>query len=303
MSRGRNYNGDSTWNRARDSLESDRATSRRRVLRRAKQLGHDIGPAFFVPSFGVRRPIIQTPELKDFVDKLHKNLPRNYRVKPAGEMALTILEQRLLISKFHMIDIQPDPDEILEVAQATKEQLAGSLTDRKRAIPRRLPFALGKVAAFGQKNNPKKIGIEPLGWRGFNANYADIGADGTRGTNHERLAVPIFIREANLCLGAISNGFSRYDQYSGFNSINPYNRTPHLTVAEKQRGGSISESELAALSAIVNESMPDSGEFELFDPVIYTKLGVGSVSLDKLLVRPARTANLFAVPALRDLAS
>lgn len=301
MSRGRSFKGDGLWNRGRDSLESDNYLPRR-SRRRAKQMGLDPGPTFFVPSYSVRRPVVVTDQLKGFIVDLNSNLPRNYRVKTAREMALTILEQRLLISKFRAIDFAPEADEVKAVAKTTKEQLAFSLTDSKAAVPRKLPFALGRISSFGTTGSPTKIGIEPLGWKGFNTSYSDRSAEGLKGSVRERQAIPILIREADLCVGAMANGFNQYDDLPEFNSINPYNRTPHITIAQKQRGGSISQSELSGIAGIVLECLPESGEFELFDPIIFTQFGPKSSDRETLLVRPCRVNNVSVVPVLSDLA-
>ncbi len=62
--------------------------------------------------------------------------------------------------------------------------------------------------------------------------------------------------------------------------------TPHITIAHKQRGGHISQSEAAAMAGLIEEIMPD--EFQLFDPVIHFRPRPDFDATQKIHVRPPR---------------
>ncbi len=269
----------------------------RRQKRQAKQMGYDPGPNFFVPSFRVRRPVIVTDELRDFLADVRKILPRNYRVVEPENLAMTILEKRILIDRFRAINYQPEAGEIASVAEAVRESLGKNLS--QRGISRRLPFQLGRVSDFGSYDSPNKLGIEPRGWKGFKAHYSEFGPDQDRGTVHEHPLMPIIIDEANLCAGAIVNNFTSYaEEYAKFSSVNPFNRTPHITIAKRKRGF-ISQSELSGIAGSLQELISSTGTLELFDPIVSYKSETGSTP-ELFTVRSPRRENVALVPALRQ---
>lgn len=284
------------WHLPRDTVETDNQLTRT-ARRRAKQMGADLGPTFFVPSFGVRRPVVISEPVRAFLGDLRSVLPRNYNVISPDHLALTVLEQRLLVAKFRNIDVQPYVHEIEAVKDATASHLRAHLSE---GVPRKLPFALGRIARFGTgPQGPTKLGIEPKGWKNYNAKYADTDGN-SRGSTHEMLPIPVIIRESVLCVGSIDQGLSQYDDEPRFGAVNPFNRTPHITIAQKQRGGSISESEASGLAGAIAAVLPDPEEFELFDPVINWKHGPGNHQVKTELIRSSRGIGPSEVPLLRS---
>lgn len=254
--------------RPRDRLGSGNGS------KRGSKKGNRRAQEFFVPSFSVKRPVIPTDESTEFMRNLRDVLPKNYRVRAIGDMAMTILEMSTLIEKFHMINIQPDPEEI----KATAESLQGGLKTSLYGVPRELHLPLGRVNTFGSdKRNRTSIGIEPKGWKGPSARYADIDLD------KNKLPMPILVREFDIVAGRTLNSLSSHEGFTDGLVMNTANATPHITIAIKEKGGSISDSELSAVAGIIDEVKPP--ELELFDPVTHLLLESGVKNMQTLFAR------------------
>jgi hypothetical protein len=252
-----------TYHNPRDSIESDRRTKR---LRKRSGI---VTPGFYVPAFGVRRPVEKTEQLDKFLKDLKSELPRNYRIRPLGSLAMTLSEQKPIIDHFHAIDIQPERDEVRRIAHSMQPELKQSL----KGVPRRLVVPIGGINSFGAKGAPNKVGLLPGGWKGFGKNYSERNPS-QRGTPQEILPLPVIVREVNIIAGATLNGFSHHEGFDLRNSrVNPMNRTPHITIAEKKSGGSISQSEMAGLEGVIRDIMFEDMSITLSDPVTYVNLG------------------------------
>lgn len=241
----------------RDTVESDRRTAKKN--RRPKSYA-STAPQYFVPSFSVRRRVLITPELKEFAKELKGLLPRNYRVFDPRKFGLTIIEQRKLVDRFRLADEHPEPAAMENVANRLAKEIKHSLI----AVPRRLTMPTGRIDGFGDNGNKDTLGVIPNGWKGFTAHYADKGLD------KQVLPMPVIIREADLCVGALTNAFGGSEQLQqGFSAVG-FSRTPHISFARKEKGGPLSDSEIQSQSTTIDEIMPET--FELFDPVIYLRL-------------------------------
>ena len=91
-----------------------------------------------------------------------------------------------------------------------------------------------------------------------------------KGLDKQVLPMPVIIREADLCVGALTNAFGGNEQLQqGIRTVG-FSRTPHISFARKERGGSLSDSEIQSQSTIIDEIMPET--LVLFDPVINLRL-------------------------------
>jgi hypothetical protein len=251
-----------TYHSPRDTIELDR-----RSRRKHKELGV-VYHGFFVPSFGVKRPVRVSEELIEFTENLKSVLPKNYKVRNPRSLSMTLSEQGFIVNKFRSIGICPEPEIVSKIANTMQGDLKQSL----KGVPRWLDLPIGEVDSFGKKGSPTRVGLVPNGWRGFGRHYGERNL-GVKGSKSEVLPLPVIVRESNIIAGAIINGFSMYEDFEGTSGrLNPTNRNPHITIAEKQRGGSISQSEMMAIEGIVKEVMPEEMTVELFDPVTFVRL-------------------------------
>lgn len=245
---------------ARDTVGSDTGTRRKNRARPKTEASTE--PQFFVPSFSVRRKVLVTEEVQEFMGELKKVLPRNYRVFRPDRLAMTIVEQKRLIDRFRQAKVQPSEEVVESVARNTSRELKRSLN----GVPRSLSVSLGRVDRFGSENEKNKIGIIPRGWKGYTSHYAE--KDATKDKNI--LPMPVIVRETNICLGGLVTAFSGNENLERGIRLDGIARTPHISLARKERGGPISHSEIQAVSAIVEEIAPEG--IELFDPVIYLRV-------------------------------
>lgn len=247
----------------RGTVESDRQA---RIKNRSRPKSFaSTAPQYFVPSFAVRRRVLITPEVKDFVKELKEDLPRNYRVIDPRSLAMTIIEQRRLVNRFRLADVHPEPEMVERVVGITARNLKHSL----HGVPRRLEVPTGRVDSFGDEGKKDKVGIIPKGWKGYSAHYAE------RDMEKKILPMPIIIRETNVCLGGIITAFGSDEELERGINMDCFSRTPHITVAQKMKGGPISHGEMQSMAAVVDEIMPDT--LELFDPVLHMRLYPGQV--------------------------
>jgi hypothetical protein len=251
-----------------------------------------VEPGFFVPSFSVKRPVVKTDELEEFLEGVRERLPSNYKVARAGSLAMTLLEQNFLIRRFRAIDYEPDPDEINGVVESLLPGMRHSLGPDKSdgrvlGVPRKLFLPLqGRVDTFGKLDAPTKLGVIPNGWKGFRAHYAERDKQ-KKGSHEEVLPMPILVRESQLIYGAIETGFSHIEDFIGSGrGNNPMNMTPHITIAQKQKGGSISQSEAASMQGLLEEIIPE--RLQLFDPVLYYRPTPDRDSTQSITFRPTR---------------
>lgn len=141
----------------RDCIESDRRAriSNRANDRRKPKTFASTAAQYFVPSFSVRRPVIKTDEVEEFINRASTNLPRAYETTSLS--GVTIVEQHRMIEQFRNADIHPDPEKIENIARRVAETLRDSI----RTIPRRIDIPTGRVYRFGTSQT--RLGMVPAG--------------------------------------------------------------------------------------------------------------------------------------------
>ncbi|NBU33159.1 hypothetical protein EB118_18010 [bacterium] len=270
----RNKRSDGMYHIPRSTLEPDnRALAIRKTFA-------STAPDFFVPSFALRRQVLKTPETIDFVRQLHERMPKNWRVLSPGSLALTLVEQKKLVKEFRKQEECPDPERVEKVAKSIASQLKHSLF----RVPRRLEVPTGLVYAFGEKHNKNKLGVIPAGWKGFSAPYAE--------TDNQKnvLPMPIIVRETNLAIGAIATEFAQNGELAQALRATAVGRTPHITFAQKIKGGPISQAEEHAFAGLVDDILPES--LTVFDPIIYLRLTKDQPDPHVLHARAPRWQNI-----------
>jgi len=297
---GRSFNGDGTWQRPRDkSVRKDPARVERR---RNAQNGIDPpnqNKELFVASIGVRHPIIDSKQLGRFLGNLRDVLPKDYAVLKPKSIGMTVLEQQFIIEKFRAIETTPDPGHVDAVA----ETICTILGETLRGKPETSSFVIGGTGAFGKKKKPTKLGLVPEGWAGFKVDYDYIAATGAEELHGPNPFIPLYVRESAVCIGAINNGFSDYNDQPGFMGVSPRNDRPHVTVAQKQaRSGWMSKQEQSSMCHKVDELLTDFGEFELADPVMSVRLWQDGATRRENIRIPG-PPELSVVQSLDDLAS
>lgn len=262
MSR-RSFSNDNGIRYARSSPDGQ-AGAKNKNRQRFRRLQQQLHPEYFVPMFGVSRRVYPTEETQDFLQKLKADLPKNYNVLNVRSLHMSILNQRKIIGRVREEEFLPDEGQIIESAETTAENLKKSL----EGVPRRLDVPVGRVDSFGDPGRQTKVGISPKGWKGFTARYAERAADAQKTI----LPMPVIIRETNIVLGNVITALGGNEGVNGIHTAG-LATTPHITVAQKQKGGSISQSEIQGMSAIVEQAMEDVGleAFSLLDPVVRAK--------------------------------
>jgi hypothetical protein len=295
---GRSFGGNGKWHESRGNLATDK-NSRRAARRRDKQAGHEKKSGFFVPSFGLRRPAVNTPELREFLGEVKKSLPNDYDVCKPRHIGLNLLEQIFIVEKFRAIRTHADPEKVFQVAQQAKKLVGESLKEQ----PERTSFSFNGSGTFGRKKRHSKVGLDLQGWNGHHVDYdfyTKIGAVDLQG---EDLVHSRYVTETAICVGAVHNGFTDYEDLPGFMNVSSNNARPHLTIAQKRSGaGYISYGEGQEMTGRIDELAQQFGEVDLGDPIMSIRLSQHEKSL-KQTVRIPGPAKLSIVPPLDDLAS
>ncbi|MCA9331150.1 hypothetical protein KC957_03800 [Candidatus Saccharibacteria bacterium] len=251
---------------------------------------------FFVPAFSVRRPLVPNEAAVDFAAKLSDYCRRKpYIPTELGKMGITLLDRSRFEGTFRRVDVQPEAASMLELARNIRDSLAGHVAKR----PRMLRVPLGSVAVFGNSNN--RISVVPEGWRGYGAAYASRTDGGRVGANHA------LTREINGVVGEmtqfIDGGFNGSGDYVDVSTRAIQRQTPHLTLATKTRGGSISNNERAEVAGEIESFMPS--ELKFYDPIIHLNLvttGKTGAYMSNMGLVDATAAGMFVrTPERTDL--
>jgi len=176
-------------------------------------------------------------------------------------VGITQIEQRKMIKRLHKAGAELSAEQVEEMAHSVADQIRQSI----KGAPRRMEMPVGRVYKFGDDGN--RLGVVPLGWKGFSARYA------RRGDNNERLLMPMLVRETNVAVGGIANFLHEQGSPGDDMRVRDISAgTPHITFAQRKKGY-ISQSEERALAQPLESIMPES--FAVFDPVIFLKLRQG----------------------------
>ncbi len=211
-------------------------------------------PTHFLPSFAVRRPVIATPETEQFYSDSKRLLGRQYDVERL--FALTLVEQQKMVHVFRDREIAPTVDRMEDVARF----VARLIGEKIKSSPRRTEIPTGRVFRFGAEN--RRLGIVPLGWQGYTANYANRDQQGNR------LPMPMIVRESATAIGGITNALAEeYDDLQvSLTDIGA--ETPHFSFARHRRH-EITQAEHRALVEPLSHIMPEV--VTVFDPVIFLR--------------------------------
>lgn len=256
------------WHRPRDTLETDKGFRRRNRSRNWLDRAAEHS-GFWVPGVSVRRPVVRDEDYDEFVDSLNEVLGRNFRVISPYQRAVTILEERKFIDAFRQAGYQLDEEEARDLVQVLSSDMGEQL--KGGTVARKVEFPVGQVAVFGDEHNV--VGLEMAGWDGHKDKY------------HPSTFSYRFFQESAVTLGAISRMFG-----GGGVAARPLeNKTPHISLARKIKGGPISSSELAG---IVNrlEGVGVPSGVEVFDPFIYARVNDQDDGPVPIRVRPHRGA-------------
>ena len=123
-----------------------------RDLRRRARVDHEVLPhrAFFVPSFCVRRQLIPDDAAIEFHERLTDFCKRKpYEPRPLGRIGISLVEKSRFEGCFLRADVQPDVDDMFDLAVNVRDVLAA----RVKSEPRTLHVPIGSVAVFGAQNN------------------------------------------------------------------------------------------------------------------------------------------------------
>jgi hypothetical protein len=102
--------------------------------------------------------------------------------------------------------------------------------------------------------------------------------------------MPIIVRETNLAIGAIATEFAQNGELAQALRATAIGRTPHITFAQKIKGGPISQAEEHAFAGLVDEILPES--LTVFDPIIYLRLSKDQSDPIVLHARAPRSQNI-----------
>jgi hypothetical protein len=216
---------------------------------------------FFVPSFGVKRPLVADQEAKDFHARLTEYCRRKpYVPRELGSIGITLVDMGRFQNCFRRADVQPEASDMLQLARNVRDALGASVKSKPHVL--RVP--LGGLYAFGEED---KAAIVPHGWAGFDKDYMQEGDDGI--VTNKQIA-----QEVSACIGEITQfvdgGLDGQGEYVEV-SVRPLQRqTPHIMLLQKIRGATISNNEIASMNGQIAEFLPD--ELRFFDPVVNLSL-------------------------------
>jgi hypothetical protein len=215
-------------------------------------------PGNFVPAMGIIRRV--SPADFDIAEaqeriakKLAKQYPRlakNYKIVPAEDLHLTVMEQRELVYRFRSTGVSPRPKDMRRVAYDIRDGLAEQIA----ADEGPLTLALGQLAVFG-KNNILGTHVGPRNWRSASTRYA-CREEG------RRTPIGVLIEESEFCRSVLQRHFSpRYPRFSA----QDINRPSHISLLKKC-GGTMYDREAHQVIRSIVDMLPETVTFE--DPVI-----------------------------------
>lgn len=223
---------------------------------------------YFVPSFSIRRHLDKSEEdyWGEKSRKIGGLLGRRFEVMGPDNLTIKTIEQKNLIHKIRCANIQPNAEEMHDLASGLQDSLNYALS----SAPESMWVGLGNLAIFGRNKN--KLAFTLKGWRGWRANYPDEKESGEGLRTMSPLGA--LLLETQVAVGNIASTFPDADF-----SFNDLASSPHITIARSK--DTIHDYELRGLQAQINKLGIDSLEFG--DPVISYK------------PRPAEESQVFLV--------